>query len=119
LAFVPGNSIDGRTEVEWGWANHCVPADDLIASVEGLADRIALTPPVVLQMKKLSINRAAEAGGFRDAINGVAETNALLHFAPDVAKIRQMIAEVGLKAAIAHFQVPPTTPLVPYKHPIK
>ncbi len=119
LAFVPGNSIDGKTAVEWGWANHCVPADELIASVEGLAARIALTPPAVLQMKKLSINRAAEAGGFRDAVNGVAETNALLHFAPDVAKIRQMIAEVGLKAAIAHYNVPPTTPLTPYKHLVK
>jgi enoyl-CoA hydratase/carnithine racemase len=119
LAFVPGNSIDGKTAVEWGWANHCVPADELIASVEGLADRIALTPPAVLQMKKLSINRAAEAGGFRAAAVGVAETNALLHFAPDVVKIRQMIAEVGLKAAIAHYQVPATTPLTPYKRPVK
>jgi enoyl-CoA hydratase len=119
LAFVPGNSIDGKTAVEWGWANHCVPADELIASVEGLADRIALTPPAVLQMKKLSINRAAEAGGFRAAAVGVAETNALLHFTPDVVKIRQMIADVGLKATIAHYQVPPTTPLTPYKRAVK
>ncbi|WP_425569133.1 enoyl-CoA hydratase/isomerase family protein [Pseudonocardia xishanensis] len=25
LAFLPGNAIDGRTAVEWGWANHAVP----------------------------------------------------------------------------------------------
>jgi enoyl-CoA hydratase len=117
MAFVPGNSIDGHTAVEWGWANHCVPADELVACVEGLAARIALTPPAVLRMKKLSINRAAEAGGFRDAVNGVAETNALLHFAPDVAKIRQLIAEVGMKEAIARYKVPPTTPLKPYSSP--
>jgi enoyl-CoA hydratase len=117
MAFVPGNSIDGRTAVEWGWANHCVPADDLVACVEGLAARIALTPPAVLRMKKLSINRAAEAGGFRDAVNGVAESNALLHFAPEVAKIRELIAEVGLKETIARYKVPPTTPLTPYSPP--
>uniref|UniRef100_UPI00035DE643 enoyl-CoA hydratase/isomerase family protein n=1 Tax=Rhizorhabdus wittichii TaxID=160791 RepID=UPI00035DE643 len=29
FAFLPGNSIDGPTAVEWGWANHCVPADRL------------------------------------------------------------------------------------------
>src|SRR4051794_25196277 len=53
LAFVPGNTIDGRTAVEWGWANHAVPADALMGSVRSLADRIALVPPEVLRVKKL------------------------------------------------------------------
>ncbi|MHA3792966.1 enoyl-CoA hydratase-related protein [Sphingomonas sp. YL-JM2C] len=112
FAFVPGNWIDGPTAVEWGWANHCVPAADLLAAVRGLADRIALTPPDVLRLKKLSINRAAEAGGFRQALSGIAEIDALLHLAPAVIAVRERMAEQGLKAVIQQFKVPPTTPLV-------
>jgi len=116
LAFVPGNSIDGRTAVEWGWANHCIAADQLIAVVEDLAARIARTPPDVLRIKKLSINRAAEAGGFRTGALAAPEMNALLHLSPDVARVRQAIAEMGLKQVIESFRVQPTTPLTITAH---
>lgn len=112
LAFVPGNSIDGPTAVEWGWANHCVPAADLIPAVRGLAERIALTPAEVLRLKKLSINRAAEAGGFRQALSGIAEIDSLLHVAPAVLAVRAQMKARGLKAVIQDFRVAPTTPLV-------
>jgi enoyl-CoA hydratase len=116
FAFVPGNWIDGPTAVEWGWANHCVPAAQLLDAVASLAERIALTPPEVLRLKKLSINRAAEAAGFRQALSGIAEIDALLHLAPDVLEIRARMAKNGLKAVIAEYKVPPTTPLVaPFK----
>jgi enoyl-CoA hydratase len=111
LAFVPGNSIDGPTAVEWGWANHSVSADQLIAVVEDLAARIARTPPDVLRVKKLSINRAMEAMGVRHATASVSEMDALLHTSPAVVDLRRWIAEVGLKKAMASFRVPPTTPL--------
>lgn len=113
LSFVPGNSIDGRTAVEWGWANHAVPAEDLVASVEGLADRIALTPPEVLRIKKLSINRAAEAQGFRQAAAHVADMDALLHQADAVKAVKARAAEIGMKALIAEYRREPTTPLKP------
>jgi enoyl-CoA hydratase len=112
FAFVPGNSIDGRTAVEWGWANHSVPPDGLLDAVRSLAERIALTPPDVLRLKKLSINRAAEAGGFRQALSGIAEIDAMLHVAPDVLAVRRSIAERGLKSVLDDYRVPPTTPLV-------
>jgi enoyl-CoA hydratase len=111
LAFVPGNSIDGQTAVQWGWANHSVPADQLIPAVEDLAARIAKTPPDILRIKKLSINRAMESMGVRQATSSVAEMDALLHLSPAVVELRRWTAEVGLKAAIASFRVPPTTPL--------
>ena len=111
LAFVPGNSIDGRTAVEWGWANHAVPADELLAAVEGLAARIALTPPEVLEIKKRSINRAMEAMGLRQATSSVAEMDALLHTSPEVLALRERIAAQGLKETIAEFRTAPTTPL--------
>lgn len=115
FAFVPGNWIDGPTAVEWGWANHCVPQADLIAAVRSLAERIALTPPGVLRLKKVSINRAAEAGGFRQALSGIAEIDALLHLAPVVLEVRARIKEQGLKAVIQQYKVPPTSSLVERK----
>lgn len=112
FAFIPGNWIDGPTAVAWGWANHCVPADRLIPAVRSLAERIALTPPDVLRLKKLSINRAAEAAGFRQALSGIAEIDALLHLAPAVLEVRQRMKEQGIKAVIQEFKVAPSSPLV-------
>ena len=109
FAFVPGNSIDGPTAVEWGWANHCVPADKLIEAVQQLAAKIALVPPDVLRIKKQSINRAADAAGFRNATAAVAESDALLHLAPSVLAIRARMAEEGLKPVLADYRVPPST----------
>lgn len=112
FAFLPGNSIDAATAVEWGWANHRVPADRLLAATEALAARIALVPADVLRVKKLSINRAAEAAGFRAATAGVAEMDALLHLAPSVLAIRARIAEEGLKAVLEAYRGPSSTALV-------
>jgi len=112
FAYLPGNSIDGPTAVEWGWANHCVPADRLVAAAEALADRIALVPPDVLRVKKLSINRAAEAAGFRTATSGIAEMDSLLHLAPSVLAIRERMASEGLKAVLDEYRGPSSTALI-------
>jgi enoyl-CoA hydratase len=111
MAFVPGNSIDGRTAVEWGFANHSVEPDELIPAVESLAARMAKTPPDVLRIKKLSINRAMEAMGIRHAASAVPEMDAILHMAPSVVAVREWIGEVGLPAALEEYRVAPTTPL--------
>lgn len=106
LAFLPGNWIDGMTAVQWGWANRAVPAAQLIATVEDMAERIARIPPDVLRIKKLSVNRAMDAMGVRHAAAGVAEMDALLHLSPSVGKLRAWIGEVGLTEAIAEFNEP-------------
>lgn len=111
IAFVPGNHIDGRTAVEWGWANHAVPADELLDSVRSLAARIALMPADLLTIKKVSINRAMDAMGIRNAVNGVADADALAHLLPDVLDLRQRIADEGLKPVINAFRVEPTSDL--------
>jgi enoyl-CoA hydratase len=104
LAFLPGNHVDGRTAEAWGWANAAVPADQLIACVETLADRIAKVPSPVLAMKKLSINRAMEAGGFLAAVNAVSESDAILHLEPSVIELRARLASDGLRISLAHFK---------------
>src|SRR3546814_19643400 len=62
---------------------------------------MALIPAPVLAMKKLSINRAMEAQGFLASVNAIAESDAILHLEPSVLALRQDIATLGLKAALA------------------
>lgn len=109
FAFLPGNWIDGKTAVDWGWANHSLPEDRLIPAAEALAARIALVPPAVLRAKKVAINRAADAQGWRLSTAGIAETDALLHVEPEVLRIRARIAAEGLKAVLAGFRGPSST----------
>jgi enoyl-CoA hydratase len=104
LAFLPGNYVDGKTAVEWGWANAAVPADRLIECVEALAERMAKIPLPVLTMKKRSINRAMEAGGFLTAVNAVSESDAILHFEPSVLELRERLAKEGLRETLAQFR---------------
>ncbi|MEU6643543.1 enoyl-CoA hydratase-related protein [Saccharomonospora sp. NPDC046836] len=111
LAFVPGNWIDGPTAVEWGWANHAVPADQLLTRVRQLADRMALIPADMLTIKKFAINRALDAMGTRNAVSAIADADALAHLTPGVAELRQRIADEGLKSVIESFRVPPTMTL--------
>jgi enoyl-CoA hydratase/carnithine racemase len=106
LAFLPGNAIDGATAVEWGWANHAVPADQVVTTVEEMAAQMARIPADVLRIKKLSINRTMDAMGVRTAASQVSEMDALLHLSPSVLQLRERIGEVGLKAAIAEFRTP-------------
>jgi enoyl-CoA hydratase len=112
FAFVPGNSIDAVTAVQWGWANHSVPAERLVEAVEALAARIAQVPPDVLRVKKQAINRAAEAAGYRQALLGIAESDALLHLAPSVLAIRERMTKEGLKAVLADYKGPSSTELI-------
>ena len=106
LAFLPGHTIDGRTAVEWGWANRAVAADAVVPTVEELAARMARIPSDVLRIKKLSVNRTMDAMGVRTAAAAVPEMDALLHLSPSVLQLREWIGEVGLKAAIAEFREP-------------
>jgi enoyl-CoA hydratase len=112
LAFVPGNTIDGRTAVEWGWANHAVPATELLNAVRALAERMAMVPPDVLAIKKASINRAMESMGVRHAADAVSEMDSLLHLSPAVLALREEIGSQGLRATMARFRGPTSTELM-------
>ena len=111
ITFVPGNSIDGRTAVEWGWANHAVPADQLLDKVRSLAERIALTPPDLLALKKASITTSMDAMGARQALASPPDYDALAHTTESVKGVKARIAAEGLKSVIASYRVPATTDL--------
>lgn len=113
LAYIPGNRISGATAVEWGWANHAVPAGEIIAATEAMAAQISRMPADALRIKKIAINRAAEARGPRAAADGIAEMDALAHVAPGVNALRTWLAEVGLKAATEAFRTGEGLPDIP------
>jgi enoyl-CoA hydratase len=104
LSFVPGARIDGRTAVEWGWANYAVAEGEHISAAEELATKIARMPADALRLKKISINRAAEVGGPRAVTAGVAEIDAIVHASPAIAILRDWLAQVGLKEAARAYQ---------------
>lgn len=103
MSFVPGRRIDGRTAVEWGFANTAVPAVELESYVRDLALSIATVPAPVLQMKKLAVNRVQEIQGFLTIAGFGADTDALIHTTSDVAEIQELVRDVGIKEAIRRF----------------
>jgi enoyl-CoA hydratase len=60
-----GDTIDGRQAAEWGLVLESVPAGELDAAVERLADRIAGVPVNQLVMQKLMINQAYDNMGLQ------------------------------------------------------
>lgn len=104
LSFIAGCQISGLEASQWGLVNRAVPADQLAGEVRRLASRIAMTPPGLLRMKKVAINRFMENAGFRVTVALGAEVNALLHFSPQSKQFRDTIAEYGLRQAIQNFE---------------
>jgi len=104
LAFDSSSEISGEVASQWGFANYAVPADQLFDNVRDLAWRISRTPPEILRMKKVSINRAADVQGWRTIAPMGAETDALLHYSNAVEELFQLVREHGLKDAISIFE---------------
>jgi enoyl-CoA hydratase/carnithine racemase len=104
LAFDSASEISGEVASQWGFANYAVPADQLFDDVRDLALRISRTPPEILHMKKVSINRAADVQGWRTIAPMGAETDALLHYSNAVAGLFELVRENGLKNAISIFE---------------
>jgi enoyl-CoA hydratase len=103
MAFDIGSTLDGPTAVEWGWANFCVPPDQLAEEVNALAFRISRSPVDVLIGQKASLNRVAAMQGFWAAATIGVEMDALHHFAQTGAPTSKAIREVGVKGALQMF----------------
>ena len=61
--LLTGDTIDGRQAAEWGLVVDAVPAAELDARVEELADRMAGVPTNHLVMQKLMVNQALDNMG--------------------------------------------------------
>lgn len=104
LSYTIGSEITGAEAAAYGFANRAVPADELEAEVLRTAERIARTPADLLQIKKTAMNRVVEGASFSDTLELGAAWDALSHTAKGVQDTRTLVADLGLKGAIAHFE---------------
>lgn len=103
LSYVAGSRLTGTEAAALGWANHAVPAGQALDRALELAGLISRTPPDLLRIKKLALNRVAEQQGFRESILAGAEWDALAHTAPGARRMTGKVAELGLKGAVSWF----------------
>ena len=100
MSFIAGSEMTGAEAHFWGWANRAVPEVELEEVTLRMARQIAQTPPDLLRLKKLAINRIMEIQGFRTAAMFGAEWDSIAHFSKGAMNVADKIQELGLKDAI-------------------
>ena len=97
-----GDMIDAKTALDFGMVNRIVPVAELRQATMKYAKRLSLISPEALRWGKRVINRGAEIGGFRAALEaGVDLFVSLYAIKTDVGKEFGRIAqEQNLKAAL-------------------
>jgi enoyl-CoA hydratase len=101
--LLTGDLIDAVEAERIGLVNRVVPADRLAAEVDGLADRLARTPPEVMGPTKQMLNRAMDAAGFRLAVEAGLDLGAIINAAdtPEQREWDAIVRRDGLRAALA------------------
>jgi len=97
-----GDSIGADEALQLGMINRVVPAADLKAATLKYAQRVALIAPEALALTKLAINRGADAGGFRQAMESGVDVLSQL-YAADTAvgqEFQEIKRKQGLGAAL-------------------
>jgi enoyl-CoA hydratase len=101
-----GDSITGAEAQQLGLVMKAVPAADLEAEVEGLADRLALIDPDVLSVNKRIINLGLELMGARTLQRLAVENDARGHTAAAARAFFRQSAEQGLGPALEQRDAP-------------
>ncbi|OUZ10137.1 hypothetical protein BHE97_08765 [Aeromicrobium sp. PE09-221] len=96
-----GDTIDGLTAERIGLADEVYPVDQLDTQTLALCRRIAGVPSDALNLHKHVVNRWSEIMGLRlGALEG-AEFDAMFHVTPASEEFGRIVADQGLKAALA------------------
>ncbi len=95
-----GDAIDGREAVELGLVLKSVPADELDAHVESLAERIASVPINQLTMQKLVVNQAVEAMGLPQTQMFATLFDGITRHSPEGLNFKARAEEMGWKQAV-------------------
>ena len=95
-----GDKIDGREAERIGLVHKAVPADELDAEVEALAERISTVPVNQLMMQKLVINQAIEAMGLYNTQRFATIFDGITRHSPEGIHFRHRAEEVGWKQAV-------------------
>ena len=104
LSYIAGSRLSGEEAFDLGWANYAVDADEVQPKARFLAERIAKTPPDLLRLKKMAVNRVMDVQGFQEAITFGAEWDAIAHDSPGMLWIGEKVRELGIKGAIEWFE---------------
>ena len=95
-----GDKIDGREAARIGLVHKAVPAADLDAEVERLAQRMATVPTNQLMMQKLMINQAIEAMGLRTTQMFATIFDGITRHSPEGYNFKKRAEEAGWKEAV-------------------
>jgi len=97
-----GDSIDAKAALDLGLVNRVVPTTELSAASLKYAKRLTLISPEALYLTKLSVNRVADATGFRNALNAGVDVVSPLYAAKTEigARFHEIKAKEGLGAAL-------------------
>jgi enoyl-CoA hydratase len=95
-----GDLIDGRTAADWGLATQSVPAAELDATVQALAERIAGVPTAQLMMQKLVVNQAVEAMGLGQTQVLATLFDGITRHSPEGVWFRRYAQAHGFAAAV-------------------
>jgi enoyl-CoA hydratase len=98
--LLTGDTIDGRTAAEWGLVLQSVPAGELDATVEALADRMASVPINQLAMQKLMINQAYDNMGLQGTQILATLFDGITRHSPEGRWFQRFAAEHGFHEAV-------------------
>ncbi len=95
-----GDKIDGREAERMGLVLKAVPADELDAEVERLAERMASVPINQLMMQKMVINQAIEAMGLPNTQRIATLLDGITRHSPEGLNFKKRAETVGWKQAV-------------------
>lgn len=93
-----GRRMGAEEAFRIGMVNRVVPRAELEEDALALANNIAEAAPFALKLTKRSLNRAADMGGFRNALTAHFDTHQLSHVSD---AFQQQRAQAGLDGAIS------------------
>ena len=98
--LLTGDTIDGRQAAAWGLVLESVPAEQLDARVEELADRMAGVPINQLVMQKLMVNQAFDNMGLHGTQILATVFDGITRHSPEGRWFQHLAAEEGFHAAV-------------------
>ncbi len=99
--LLTGDKIDGREAERLGLVLKAVPAQDLDAEVERLANRMATVPVNQLAMQKMIINQALENMGLASTQTLATVFDGITRHSPEGLNFKARSEAVGWKQAVA------------------
>lgn len=104
--MLTGETVSGREAEDMGLVMQSVPAEELDAAVDDLAEKMAKIPWDMLSANKSIVNKALDLMGRNMMQVIAAETDAVSHQSEIVREFNRISNEEGLRAALAWRDAP-------------